>query len=137
MIEQYFHEGDGYNPFLIRQGWQVAQLNYQTDLQAPALHRVECHRQTDEVFILFQGRSVLVVAEESPHGLRFECVRLQPGVTYNIPAGVWHAIAMEPRDMVIIVENANTHLNDVTYRDLKESEYRELQEAIAAAGEKP
>ena len=28
MIESYFHKGEGYNPFLIREGWQVAQLNH-------------------------------------------------------------------------------------------------------------
>ena len=28
MIETYFHSGEGYNPFLVREGWQVAQLNY-------------------------------------------------------------------------------------------------------------
>ncbi len=30
MIEVYYHEKEGYNhPFFIREGWQVAQLNYQ------------------------------------------------------------------------------------------------------------
>src|ERR1041385_2755875 len=125
MIERYFHEGTGYNPFLIRRGWQVAQLNYRQDLQPSALRRVEQHRDTDEVFILVQGSSVLVAAEDTPRGFRFEPVRLEPGVTYNAPAGVWHAIAMAPHDLVIIIENANTHGDDVTYRDLSESEYSE------------
>lgn len=29
MIEVYYHEKEGYNPFFIREGWQIAQLNYQ------------------------------------------------------------------------------------------------------------
>src|SRR5258708_1902669 len=120
VIERYSPKGAGYNPFLIRNGWQVAQLNYRADLQASALRRVERHRDTDEVFIMIQGSSVLLAAEDTSSGFRFESVRLQPGVTYNIPAGLWHAIAMSPHDIVIIVENANTHLDDVTYRDLNE-----------------
>ena len=28
LIEEYTHTGIGYNPFLIRNNWQVAQLNH-------------------------------------------------------------------------------------------------------------
>ena len=47
---------------------------------------VEVHRQTDEAFILFAGTAVLVAAEIGDEGISFECVRMTPGVTYNIPA---------------------------------------------------
>lgn len=43
MIETYFHAGPGYKPFLIRDSWQEAQLNYQPDLRAPCIQRVGDH----------------------------------------------------------------------------------------------
>ena len=127
----YFHTGAGYNPFLIRNGWQVAQLNFIPSLAASSLKQVERHDETDEVFVLFKGASVLIAACETADGLQFTACRMQPGVTYNIPAGVWHAIAMTPDALVLIVERSQTHLNDVRYRDLTLAEYDSLQTAIS------
>lgn len=126
-IESYFHTGPGYNPFLISEGWQVAQLNYMPELAAGALRRVERHNGTAEVFILFEGRSVLIAGTEEERGLGMEIQAMRPGVTYNIPAGTWHAIAMSPADAVIIVEKSHTHVHDVEYRDLSPRELDELQ----------
>ena len=131
-IEEYFHAGPGYNPFLCRQDWQVAQLNFLPLFSAPNIRRVERHAATDEAFILVRGASVLVAANELPDGLVFEAHAMKAGVTYNIPLGVWHTIAMQPDDLVIVVEKAATHLNDVTYRNLSEAEYLALQKAITA-----
>ena len=55
MIETYFHSGEGYNPFLVREGWQVAQLNYLPGHGFDEIEQIEVHRETDEVFILFKG----------------------------------------------------------------------------------
>ena len=117
LIETYFHAGPGYEPFLVRAGWQVAQLNFVPEQRAAHINRAERHAHTDEVFVLCQGGAILVAAEEGAAGLRFEAVRMKPGVTYNIPAGVWHNIAMMPGDLVIIVEKDNTHRTDVEYRN--------------------
>jgi len=132
-IEAYFHIGTGYNPFLIREGWQVAQLNYMQQLRAPEIRRLERHIATDEVFVLFKGKSVLIAAEQTPDELHLETELMTPGVTYNVPARTWQSIAMTPGDTVIIVEKSNTHLNDDQYRDLNEREYVQLQAAIKRA----
>jgi len=129
-IESYNHTGSGYSPLLIRPGWQVARLNYMPELAAPAIKRLDRHGATDEVFILFQGAARLISAEEAEGNLTYEVQRMEPCVTYNIPAGVWHAIAMTPDDVVMIVEKDNTHLNDVAYRELTATEYEALQAMI-------
>jgi mannose-6-phosphate isomerase-like protein (cupin superfamily) len=117
LIETYFHAGPGYDPFLVRAGWQVAQLNFHPEQRATHINRVERHAHTDEVFVLCRGGSIIVAAIAGAAGLRFKAVRMKPGVTYNIPAGVWHNIAMIPGDLVIIVEKDNTHRTDVEYRN--------------------
>lgn len=100
------------------------------ELCAEAIRRVERHDATDEVFILFKGSAILIADTEACGDFTFEVCRMEPCVTYNIPAGVWHAIAMTPDDVVMIVEKDNTHLNDVTYRDLTTPGYTALQMAI-------
>ncbi len=122
-VERYFHSGPGYNPFLIRPDWQVAQLNYSPELGIESVNKVERHNQTDEVFVLFRGSSILVAAVETGKELQSEVCRMEPGVTYNVPKGVWHWIVMSPGDRVLIVENAGTHLlPDVDYRELTSRE---------------
>ena len=63
MIETYFHSGEGYNPFLVREGWQVAQLNYLPGHGFDEIEQIEVHRETDEVFILFKGDAILIEAK--------------------------------------------------------------------------
>jgi len=125
-IETYFHKGDGYNPFLIKENWQVAQLNFMPDNGFDAIDRVERHNKTDEVFILHKGTAILISLTVEGDRMQFELLNMKPGITYNVPAGTWHSIAMDNDAMVIIVENSNTHLHDVDYIRLTSSQKNEL-----------
>lgn len=133
MIERYYHEAEGYEPFLISDGWQVAQLNYLPGHGLDDMDDVEVHRRTDEAFVLFAGTAVLVAAEIGAEGVSFECVRMTLGVTYNIPAGVWHNIGMSHDARMIIVERSRTHLDDCFHRPLCDTEADELRAAVAEA----
>lgn len=137
-IESGFHGGDGFRPLVIRPGWQVSQLNDRADLHADTLSQVERHDATDEVFLLVKGAATLVAATHECDGeLAFSCVAMEAGVTYNVPRGVWHAIATTPGVQVMIVEKDNTHVNGVVLRDLTERETGRLRaqcrEAMACA----
>jgi mannose-6-phosphate isomerase-like protein (cupin superfamily) len=134
MIEVYEYSGQGYNPFIIRDGWQVAQLNHLAGQDLEGIVKVDMHLQTDEVFILLKGMAVLVVATaHGPETLQFECVRMRPGITYNIPVNTWHNIAMDREASVLIVERSNTHLGDFVYRSLSAGQQLELRSTIRAA----
>ena len=130
-IETYLHDGDGYRPLLIRVGWQVAQLNDRADLHADSVCQIECHDATDEAFVLVKGDATLVAATEATNGLAFETLRMRSGVTYNMPAGVWHTIVTSPGMQVLIVERDNTHLSDVRHRMLADAERLSLQDKLA------
>lgn len=133
MIERYFHTEDGYNPFLIREGWQVAQLNYVAKHGLDDIDDVEMHALTDEVFILMRGRAALITASFEGDEPTFEVENMQVGVTYNIPAGVWHNIAMDKDAQIIIVERNNTHLEDVAHKTLTDEQLQRVYAQINAA----
>jgi mannose-6-phosphate isomerase-like protein (cupin superfamily) len=133
MIETYGHSGIGYNPFFIRDGWQVAQLNHMDAQDLDSICKVDMHRQTDEVFILLRGTAVLIAASEPDTHPHFECVKMRPGITYNIPVNTWHNIAMDRDASVIIVERSGTHLGDFVYRQLTSAQQDVLKEKIRAA----
>ncbi|GAF05461.1 hypothetical protein [Saccharicrinis fermentans] len=110
LIESYQHKGDGYNPFLIRPGWQVAQLNHAAEEELEAISCLDVHYKTDEVFILIEGEAVLIAASVSNNCIEYDLQVMKQGITYNIPRNVWHKIAMQKGSKVIIVENDYTHL---------------------------
>jgi hypothetical protein len=134
MIETYEHRTEGYDPFLIRDGWQVAQLNYMEAQDPERITKVDMHMQTDEVFILLTGNVILIAASVNAQDeVEFTCVRMRQGITYNIPVHTWHNIAMEKDASVIIVERNGTHLGDYVYRALTAGEQNSLRQAIRTA----
>jgi len=131
-IETFFHTGEGFRPLLIRDGWQVSQLNDREDLHADTIRQVERHEATDEVFVLVKGEAALVTGAERAGALVLETVRMEPGATYNIPRGVWHTIMTAPGMQVMIVEKDNTHVSDVARRALTDGEREALRAKLDA-----
>lgn len=131
LIETYSHKGEGYNPFLIRKGWQVAQLNYIPEQGINSILKIDVHPNTDEAFILLAGTAVLIAAARLINNISYEMTNMEQGVVYNIPRGTWHNIAMKEDAQVIIIENDNTHQNDFGYYYLEESQKKALYQQIA------
>ncbi len=127
LIETYTTTKEGYHPFLIRDGWQVAQLNYIKDQHISNMNKIEIHRKTDEVFMLLEGKSILISVEIINGKPIFKADLMKPHITYNIPQNVWHNIAMEKGSEVLIIEKSNTHLNDVEYLYLSNKQIDKLR----------
>jgi len=131
LIEEYIHGGIGYNPFFIRDGWQVAKLNPLPGHGLDEIDKIEVHNDTDEVFVLIHGIAVLIAAKVQENDeIRFYNIHMESGVVYNLPRGVWHNIAMAEGAELIIIEKDNTHLNDCQYKNLSSLQQSELKEQI-------
>ena len=126
-IESYATKEEGYSPFLISDGWQIAQLNFIKEQHISRIDKIEVHHQTDEAFILLKGVAVLISVNITKDEFAFKTDSMEPFVTYNIPKGVWHNIAMEKDCELLIVEKSNTHINDVSYKQLDNSQMMNLR----------
>ncbi|WP_291867916.1 hypothetical protein [Maribacter sp.] len=135
LIEQYQISGNGYHPFLIRDGWQVAQLNYMPEQQIGNIDKLDIHHLTDEVFILLKGKAVLIGAEIKENNVAFEVELLKPNITYNIPIDTWHNIAMSEDCEIIIIEKSYTHEGDFEFFPLNEEKKREMEALVRNAFE--
>lgn len=133
LIEKYQHTDNGYNPFLIRGGWQVAVLNYAPAESAEAIDKLDIHHKTDEAFMLIDGDVVLIAAAVSDSGIEYDMVKMEKGIVYNIPKNVWHKIAMREGSGVYIVENADTHVSDFEFYPLSEEQRMTLCSKIYIA----
>lgn len=130
MIETYKIEGEGYHPFLIREGWQVAQLNYQEEQHIDNIKKLDVHLKTDEVFVLTKGASVLIAAKIENDVPIFNVELMEQHKVYNIPQNMWHNIAMQKESEVIIIEKANTHVSDFEFFPLSEDKLIELNKKV-------
>ncbi len=132
-IEKYNWTKEGYDPFLISDGWQVAYLTCVDEHRLDDLIDMEVHKETDEVFICLEGKGILLTADYSGETAEIKALLMENGVTYNIPAGVWHNISMDEKAKIIIVEKSNTHNNDGEHRMLTPEEKKTVDRLIAEA----
>ena len=130
LIESYEVSEDGFHPFLIRDGWQVAQLNYMEDQDIKNISKIDIHYQTDEVFVLLEGKAVLIAVAFDHDIPIFEVELMKQNTTYNIPKNMWHNIAMQEGSQVLIVEKSNTHLSDFGYFNLDSKQKKALQDQV-------
>jgi mannose-6-phosphate isomerase-like protein (cupin superfamily) len=100
------HTAPGYKAVLDSDtDWIVAVING----GAPAVQltpdkTLAYHPDTDETFVLTQGRNALLLA---PPGDRFDAVRVVPmelNVAYNVKRGTWHGSCMSQDATMIVAE---------------------------------
>jgi len=130
LIEQYQITDNGYHPFLIRDGWQVAQLNYMPEQEIGNIDKLDIHHLTDEVFILLKGKGVLIGADIKGDDIKFEVEVMKPNITYNIPVDTWHNIAMSTDCEIIIIEKSNTHEGDFEFFQLNQEKKEEMEALV-------
>lgn len=130
LIEQYHTNANGYHPFLIRDGWQVAQLNYMPEQEIGNIEKLDIHYLTDEVFILLKGKAVLICAEIIGNEVSFEVELMRPNITYNIPMKTWHNIVMSKDCEIIIIEKSNTHEGDFEFFPLSQEKRVEMEALV-------
>lgn len=130
LIECFKVNRNGFHPFMISDGWQVAQLNYSEEQHINNINKVDVHYQTDEVFILLEGKAVLIAVVFDGDNPIFEIELMKKNTTYNIPKNRWHNIAMEKGSKVLIVEKSNTHLADFEYKHLSANSLSELKTKV-------
>ena len=129
LIEAYRHDSQGYDPTFISDGWQAAFLNYAPAEALESIVKLDIHFQTDEVFVLLEGRAVLIAATIGD-SIEYDLVDMRPGIIYNIPVNTWHKIAMYEGSKVLVVEKSNTHVSDFAFHDLSAQEQKDLQQAV-------
>lgn len=102
------YNGEGYRPLIDFGSWRVAVLRYIDELLPERLTKMQRHDETDEVFVLLQGRCVLFLAEGRENIGAIHAVEMQPLKLYNVRRGTWHTHTLDEQAVVLIVENCDT-----------------------------
>ncbi len=108
LLEIRGHDGTGYQPLVDYDKWRVAMLRYSDDLLPERIITMQRHDETDEVFVLLEGRCILFLAEGKDTIKSITAVDMVPRKLYNIKRGVWHSHSLSKEASVLIVENRDT-----------------------------
>ena len=81
--EVYAYADEGFKALVNFGGWRVAVINYAERFDEANFERLERHLETDEVFILLDGRATLIVGAEC------ERIPMEKGKIYNIKKLGW------------------------------------------------
>ncbi len=136
LIESYGIEEAGFHPFLIRDSWQVAKLNYKEEYHIDNLNKLTKHQNSDRAVALLSGNAVLIVRDEGDNKDGFHMVLMERGTSYNVPKSVGYAIAMEEGCELFIVEKPNTHRDDVIDCPLTEAQLEAIRKKLNVAFKK-
>ena len=108
LLEIHNCEGMGYQPLIDYDKWRVAILRYSDELFPERIFTMQRHDETDEVFVLLEGRCILFIAEVNDTIASITGIDLEPRKIYNVKRGVWHSHTLNNDASVLIVENRDT-----------------------------
>ena len=126
LLEIHAYDGPGYRPLVDFQHWRVAVLNFGTELLPEHLTCMQRHNDTDEVFVLLQGRCILFTGEGRDAVTRIHAEDLQPHRVYNVRQGVWHTHTLSQDAKVLVVENQDTTWDNSPFTPLAEAQMGEI-----------
>ena len=91
--------GEGFSVLISYNNWRGAIINSCERLKEKNLKKIERHLDSDEVFILLEGKAVLFTGKDKKKQ------KMEKGKLYNVKKGMWHCIALEENSKVAVVEN--------------------------------
>ena len=112
LLEVRSYEGAGYKPLIDYDKWRVAILRYCDELMPEHIFTMQQHKETDEVFVLLEGRCILFLGEGNDAIISIKAVDMVPRKLYNVKRGVWHNHTLNKDASVLIVENRDTTIQN-------------------------
>ncbi len=127
LLEIREYTGPGYRPLVDFGAWRVAILRYAEDMLPRNIRSMQRHNETDEVFVLLQGRCLLFLGEGDDRITRVLAEDMKPLKLYNVRRGAWHHHTLSEDAVVLIVENRDTTTANSDDCPLDEAGYQALQ----------
>lgn len=105
-IGEYF--GVGFQPVLNFEGWRVAMKRYGEGTQPAKFHSVDRHNETNEVFVLTEGKAEMLLMEGNETPTAYHLFPMQLNVAYSVQQAAWHHVFMSEDAHIIVFERADT-----------------------------
>ena len=129
-ILKYGFEGEGLTRVFENEKWMVGIKNWKPMNDIANIDNLERHNETDELFILLQGRCTLLFANETADGLDIQAVEMEPLHVYNIPRTLWHNTVTQKDTKLALIEDSSTGSANSDNLDLTEAQIARVHELV-------
>ncbi|MFA6801574.1 MAG: hypothetical protein WCR19_05655, partial [Acholeplasmataceae bacterium] len=109
LYETYDYKGQGYQKLFHFKSWRIAELKYIQEIDASPVNFLECHLESDEVFILLEGDCNMWLFTDNKPDSSFEFITLNKNEIYRIPQGIYHAHRLSKDAKILIIEEDSTN----------------------------
>lgn len=110
--------------------YTVLLLNFLPRLAPDTIEDMQRHLQTDESFVLLQGKAILFVNADDELKGGLEAHRLEVGKVYTVPAGVWHTQSMSEDAKILLVESSGTVAENSPRRAVNDEQRKYIKSQI-------
>jgi len=126
LLEIHNCEGTGYQPLIDYDKWRVAILRYCDELLPERIFAMQRHNETDEVFVLLEGRCILFIVEGNDSLTSITGIDMEQRKIYNVKRGVWHSHTLNKEASVLIVENRDTTIQNSPKKLMSDDQRRQI-----------
>jgi ureidoglycolate hydrolase len=126
LLEVREYTGIGYKPLIDFGAWRVAILRYHPELLPEHITKMQRHDQTDEVFVLLDGRCILFLGAGGDSVTEVFAEDMEPMKLYNVKRATWHSHTLSEDAVVLIVENMDTTVSNSPETVLSSEQQKEL-----------
>ena len=127
LIEIKSFDGHGYQPLIQYGSWRVAILRCEEAMLPENIGFMERHTQTDEVFVLLEGKATLILGGKGGNIEGIFPQVMEIGKVYNVKQHVWHTAILSWDASILIVENQDTGSENSEHCNLSEKQKKDLQ----------
>ena len=129
-ILKYAFEGEGLTRVFENEKWMVGIKNWKPMNDIANINNMERHNESDELFILLNGRCTLLFANETADGLDIQAVEMEPMKVYNIPKTLWHNTVTQKDTKLALIEDSSTGSANSDNLDLTEAQIAKVRELV-------
>lgn len=126
-ILKYEYDGKGMSRVFENEKWTVGIKNWKPENDMTGIDCLERHNETDELFILLNGRCTLLYANETDKGLEIGKVEMEPLKVYNIPRSLWHNTVTQPDTKMALIEDSSTGMSNSDILKLTEEQIEQIR----------
>ena len=109
--------GSGFDTLHTFEGWKVAFITSAEQYGEPKV--LKRHTQTDEVFVLVNGKATLFTADgdEVPNE-----TELQKEKVYIVKSNTWHHLQVSKDALLVVIENSDTSKENTEIKKIKKEQ---------------
>lgn len=120
--EIFSHEAEGIQCVFDNRKWVVCIKNWKPNNDVEQIQYLEIHHETDEQFILVEGKALLLAASRNESGFDIQVIPMERGKVYNVPQDTWFNTITQKDTKLVYVQDAGTTGENSEYQDMTSEE---------------